>query len=1034
MNHPGTLPLAPTKDGGKEGADLPTVTDSRLWADPYDNALSDSTSAKGDTSSSSSGGNLTLGKPEVPESDLDDLASQQICIMPVVVRGDANSAEAHEMRTRFRIAVVSGLGADGYTADDPSHLMWVRINVLGSKPELVPVEWYLRGGLSRRRSPFYGAILVVWLRDSVLNLYPLEQLKGIRTQLEDQMADLCLTEIHCPAFKVIGPYWSGTLIDILNDDLTAGRGMTLYSSSATMADGLLDLFAPKKAKGGPTGRERLRDSKAGPRLINLTCTDEELSESMIGELKLRGVAPGDPNSRIAIISDWDTEYGRVLPLTFAAKYRQVADSLIAGGKAPGRLPASAYKQLNVDDAHSWPPQILKSFYLSGVEGTLKSDDNQGEKPSDESKTAPGSNSSVVVLQRAEGEHQIDYISRLGKILSQRIDERNVGVGEHGRLDAIGVLGADVYDKLLLIQALRPIFKDAIFFTDTLDARFMDPVKSIPYTRNLVISSSYGFDLFRNFQVGVSPFRSTEQTGAFLAVQAAAAAPKEEVYFGHLTRQLKPLRFEIGRTYPVSLDIPGVSRPWDDKSDLTGFVDKFNGLLHPPQEDYFPDWSRIKALYLNSVLLSVICILLLFGAVRFVDGGHIPLSAWKERRTWAIALASIAFLELIIEVSCFYDGVEPATWIQGVSLWPSEFVRTLAFVVGFVGLLYCHSRVRKARERLAKEFGVRRPRDYRHRKKGLLRRYWRAISMPPQPETQYVLSVATAARRYKWLPAGLPPPKTPEPEKFVILEALWADACERSSAFGRNARTATLTLLFIAALFCLFFAMDHPVAIPYRDDFSHRCDVIVVFLASLMLVYLMFWVVDETHICLRFIKKLGRKEPTIWPQEAYRLIPSLTPQLSALGISENAASSYLDVCFIGKLSREAVPLIILPFIVLTLLIIARWGFFANWHWELLVLAVFGIDSAICIYCAVKLRLNAVDAKERAIRQISRAASEERAAKNAKRADALDTLKELMEKNMEGAFVPWHQQPFVSALLIPFGGSGGLGLIEYFLSRQ
>ncbi len=42
-------------------------------------------------------------------------------------------------------------------------------------------------------------------------------------------------------------------------------------------------------------------------------------------------------------------------------------------------------------------------------------------------------------------------------------------GEKG-FRAIGILGSDVYDKLLILRALRPRFPDVVFFTNNLDAQ------------------------------------------------------------------------------------------------------------------------------------------------------------------------------------------------------------------------------------------------------------------------------------------------------------------------------------------------------------------------------------------------------------------------------------------------------------------------------------------------------------------------------------------------------------------------------------
>lgn len=1047
VNQGGTLPLSPAgagtgaKDSADEGG-LPKITNSRLWCDPYDTPKKTDIGLA-DSSTGTPDGSMIVGAPGLPDGGLKAIADGPICILPVIVRGESNSEEAHEMRIRFRIATVCGLGVDGLVPDDPNHLMWTRIQLCDGTQETMPAEWFLRGSLSRRQPTPYPAVLVVWVRDSVLFTSPLEQLQQIRSQLEKQLTFRSLYKVARPDFKVIGPYWSGTLVDILGaPDLKVGRGITFYSSTATMADGVLDLLAREKGVRGPVDRRLLADREAGPVLVNLTCTDEQLSESMINELKLRGVDPFDKTTRIAIISDADTDYGRVLPLTFAAKYREWMDPGILDQEDMPMLMSSAYWKIKFDDARSWPSQILRAYYVSGVEGSLKASDETDKAPSDGSKTAPGSNSSAISLQRAEGEHQIDYIARLGRIFAQRISERDLEQGRPGELRAIGILGADVYDKLLLIQALRPIFRGAIFFTDTLDARFMDPVQAIPFTRNVVISSSYGFDLFRNLQVGAPPFRSTEQTGAFLAVQAAAAMVKPRL--GKLQLQLKPLRFEIGRTYPVPLVIPDAPRPPDEKADLLGTVGKFDGLLHPPEAAYLPDWGLMRTRYLIPAVSSMVFAGLLYATVLFVVRGYIPIAKWRERRTWVIVFYSTVFLLCVGAVWRFYDGIEPATWIQGVSVWPSEFIRILAFATGLVCLFVCHSKVRKSRAILSEEFRGKPPDRMESPRGGIWARLRNTITKPHQPLNEYLFTFGRAAGKFGMLEGasttGEPPADGPQAgdgertgQKYVIFEALWTDACERSTVFGRNVRTSAMTLLFSLALVCLLVTTGKPPEVPHRGDFGMMCDHIIVSGASLMLIYLMFWVVDETHTCLRFIQKLGRDEPTIWPQQAYDTIPSFRPKMSPGGIKGNAASPYIDVCFIGELTAEAVPLIVFPFVVLTLLIVARWNFFADWRWEPFVLAVFVIDSVVCVACAVKLRKAAVAAKEGAIMQIAMSASCARADGTPDKAKALDALRKLMEENMDGAFMPWHQQPFVSAVLLPFGGTGGLGIIEYLLSK-
>jgi hypothetical protein len=67
------------------------------------------------------------------------------------------------------------------------------------------------------------------------------------------------------------------------------------------------------------------------------------------------------------------------------------------------------------------------------------------------------------LESAEGQDQFDYLRRLADHVRQRDDElRQKG---EGRIAAIGVLGSDVYGKLLILQALKPELPEAQFFHD-----------------------------------------------------------------------------------------------------------------------------------------------------------------------------------------------------------------------------------------------------------------------------------------------------------------------------------------------------------------------------------------------------------------------------------------------------------------------------------------------------------------------------------------------------------------------------------------
>jgi hypothetical protein len=49
-----------------------------------------------------------------------------------------------------------------------------------------------------------------------------------------------------------------------------------------------------------------------------------------------------------------------------------------------------------------------------------------------------------------------------------------------------------------------------------------------------------------------------------------------------------------------------------------------------------------------------------------------------------------------------------------------------------------------------------------------------------------------------------------------------------------------------------------------------------------------------------------------------------------------------------------------------------------------------------------------------------------------AEQIQLLMERIRNTKEGAFAPLSQQPALQALLLPFGGLGGVQLIEYLMS--
>ena len=188
-------------------------------------------------------------------------------------------------------------------------------------------------------------------------------------------------------------------------------------------------------------------------------------------------------------------------------------------------------------------------YLRGIDGKLPGSKAEEKETAKTGKPAPDSETSIGhnerEMNRSEGQNQLDYIPRIADQLERlRSDVRKHG----GELRAIGLVGSDFYDKLLMLQALRDRFPEVIFFTTDLDARYLQP-EFLKFTRNLVITSSFGLSLHPSLQDTVPPFRNSYQTSLFFASLCALGMVDEAQ-----VKAPAPRRFEIGRFHPVDLSV------------------------------------------------------------------------------------------------------------------------------------------------------------------------------------------------------------------------------------------------------------------------------------------------------------------------------------------------------------------------------------------------------------------------------------------------------------------------------------------------
>jgi hypothetical protein len=693
-------------------------------------------------------------------------AREELVCMPVLLP-EGPYEEDMEKRMRIRYAVLTTLASRGYVLSYPTRMSYLELTVhYYHQPPgqytpiriVVPVKLFQRD--LKEREP----VLVLWVNQNHLGSRPLEMLAQILDQLFGNVS--ATTDGKKPIrVSIIGPVGSDALSSILTENehyedlwsASAGasavtyapvsggqtwdavgmvvrapriprvwdhgrytfgnyRKPTLYSPRATVsADApewtklMWDCCQDKiKCVAGKEDwkaiwqkwQERGGDLQpVGVKLVRVIGEDDQLVQLLLAELGLRGAWSGeDPEEHIVLVAEHDTLYGRTLPASFCKRM-----------KCLGKTNLHVFK------------------YLRGIDGKLPTDKSEPESTGQEDRDTRATDESP------HGRAQLDYLRRLERQLLELQEElQHEGKGE---ITAIGVVGTDVYDKLLVLRALRKRFPRTWFFTTDMEAPLVD-LKEYGHARNLLIASHFALNLHQslhedwrnNLQRDVPPFRTNYQTATALACLLAIRDPlvENKLKLGckairddpwglrlpecKRSGYLKPLLFEIGRTGPYQLTI------FDQSEDAV------SSEIHPhsPRERlwlvgassgarfYHVDWLAI------AFICMVGCATLYFTGVRWLAGVLVlpPLAlmaaaSWVGRRGgrgvvwWLVWLACVAASTVACVALFVFTDV---SWPEGVAVssllalllavaWASQ---RWSWVHEFLGGLLLQMCVRKKR--------------------------------------------------------------------------------------------------------------------------------------------------------------------------------------------------------------------------------------------------------------------------------------------------------------------------------------------------
>lgn len=557
--------LEPRPIGAQFQAQLPI--EARLWQDPFDaveryrKKLTDSKNPDAE---------------QVCSPDLSPLAGEKPApdIMVALVEGGPYADEV-ERRRRIRYALLAGFKNSHRVPDQEQYIHCLRLaaNLSLDAPQKTafvdaPYEVFVSNPFDPPTAlegapPPPDRTIVFWFKQDALGSTPLQSLETLRETLKNKMALACAPK-PCSeppgtaVLKVIGPSTSTVLRDMFQDqDIgQATANVEIYSPLATADNETLDRGYPKLSP--PLA------SRQSMKLLRTVSDDGTMTQLMLEELKLRRVDPatgvrcsedklrriGSPctrdlrrsGHRIALISEWDSFYSRALIESFKTQVARDA-----------RLGSDETNHRDVVD--QW---ILRFSYLRGLDGRLPEESASNDKSAS---TDPGKNKDTIQfdlspLEKSDGNSQLDYLRRLADHIASE-DAAYRRNGESG-IGAIGVLGVDAYDKLLVLQALKSRMPYKLYFSTDLDARMLQRGQA-QTTRNLILAAPYGLTLTRALQQDVPPFRDSLQSAVFISVLAALAPQsfdaKRAKFDYSKSELLSPGIYEVG----ISGFIPLASR-------------------------------------------------------------------------------------------------------------------------------------------------------------------------------------------------------------------------------------------------------------------------------------------------------------------------------------------------------------------------------------------------------------------------------------------------------------------------------------------
>ncbi len=982
--------------------------------------------------------------------------AEELLVLGVMVSTEA-IADAEERRRRHRYALVNALSEAGYVPENARHIQVGEMSREelgdGSKVQdrlILPYEWFKQDKISPVDDPGTGnkKVLLLWLDSShyrstpYLHLYQLAKYLAADENIRQKMR-----------YAILGPATSSGLAALAKQADKGSvpklcslniAGMHILSPVATIADDFLYQAMPESTQ-WLEQRFSIPRYQAGQTCLTFHRTvhsDDQLMLRLVMELNNRGIAPG--KNHVVLLSERDTAFGRALPESFSQAF------------------------CGCFDLECRKKYIHTFSYLRGIDGVApgsSTDLGLATSKSSATKSKGKQQNPASAIRRPVGSGQFDYLRRVADEIV-RLDKKLRKQDGKGIL-AVGVLGSDVYDKLLILRALRSRLMGMMFFTTDLDAQFLHPAE-FPWTRNLVVASSFNLKLNEKFQGTTPPFRNNYQTSVFysagLALQLPTLSSSAQEFHdrAEMPTRMKPQLFEIGRNGAVSL------QPLNEDKDQYGntlcgirppnhTLNEFHSLTAAEDSSVESEPQRLlqsqlhptigERELLSPLLVTIAIIILALLALLQLSSGGKTYLPWLG--------AGLLMLALVTSLGIWCSlREEPFILLAGVSVWPTEIINSLTLVLSlyfictslralninyykmsekYYLLSWAESMSDKYKTAMEKGSSCYEndkngnswkvilgfmllvsaslvallPRSISYGNIPLMLIGWGGVILSWFVITKYLIPVASINC---W-------EKEVKKQEDTPVQDLWKSYGEHGSLRNRFMRAFMVVLIFQAFVSFIFtlFGLEPP---PLRGEYTRVIDSVITVASVLGMLFLLFYMVDATRLCIIWIRGLTKNN--------YDWRGTKVDELAVtMNIPWSCAVHWIKLKLVAERTEEVSKLIYYPFIVIILILFSRISYFDDWGFPQSMAIITSSLIAIALYAAIKLRREAEVVRSDFIKYLHDEKIAVSGSKTLPGKPNLAQLNELADSVAglgKGAFQPFLEQPVVKASLLLLGGVG------------